>query len=184
MLALAARYLCLAREHRLSPSLSRSSSSPHSCRSVHRAEAEFAFLVRAALVLCWLRGCRSCASRRSSSLPALSLPLSLSLSLLGSFVYLFVRERGRARTCTPRASVRKRERVIFSEVGENNKQNSWRDTDILAQFGARLRATIWNRVKSGRASGGFIFKGCTVISAASLTAGPLAKQWRTQERPV
>lgn len=124
MLALAARYLCLAREHRLSPSLSRSSSSPHSCRSVHRAEAEFAFLVRAALVLCWLRGCRSCASRRSSSLPALSLPLSLSLSLLGSFVYLFVRERGRARTCTPRASVRKRERVIFSEVGENNKKKN------------------------------------------------------------
>lgn len=103
MLALAARYLCLAREHRLSPSLSRSSSSPHSCRSVHRAEAEFAFLVRAALVLCWLRGCRSCASRRSSSLPALSLPLSLSWALL--FIYLFAREGARAHVHRARPSV-------------------------------------------------------------------------------
>lgn len=107
MLALAARYLCLAREHRLSPSLSRSSSSPHSCRSVHRAEAEFAFLVRAALVLCWLRGCRSCASRRSSSLPALSLPLSLSLSLSWAllFIYLFAREGARAHVHRARPSV-------------------------------------------------------------------------------
>lgn len=129
-------------------------------------------------------GCAVAVAVPPDGAAACQLCLFLSLSLLGSFVYLFVRERGRARTCTPRASVRKRERVIFSEVGENNKQNSWRDTDILAQFGARLRATIWKRVKSGRASGGFIFKGCTVISAASLTAGPLAKQWRTQERPV
>lgn len=105
MLALAARYLCLAREHRLSPSLSRSSSSPHSCRSVHRAEAEFAFLVRAALVLCWLRGCRSCASRRSSSLPALSLSLSLSQSWDLLFIYLFAREGARAHVHRARPSV-------------------------------------------------------------------------------
>lgn len=102
MLALAARYLCLAREHRLSPSLSRSSSSPHSCRSVHRAEAEFAFLVRAALVLCWLRGCRSCASRRSSSLPALSLSLSLSLSPGIFCLFICSPERARAHMYTAR----------------------------------------------------------------------------------
>lgn len=111
----------------------------------------------------------------------LSLSLSQSWDLL--FIYLFAREGARAHVHRARPSVSVS--VSFSlKWGKIIKKKSCRDTDILAQFGARLRATIWKRVKSGRASGGFIFKGCTVISAASLTAGPLAKQWRTQERPV